>query len=68
LEQYGDRIAIGIDARDGIAKVSGWTEDSRIGAIELAQRLEQKGARLVIYTDIARDGVLVGRTWNRCTP
>ncbi len=60
LKQYGERIAIGIDARDGIAKVSGWTEDSRIGAIELARRLEQKGARLVIYTDIARDGVLVG--------
>jgi len=60
LQQYGDRIAIGIDAHDGIAKVSGWTEDSRIGAIDLARRLEQKGARLVIYTDIARDGVLVG--------
>jgi len=60
LKQYGDRIAIGIDARDGIAKVSGWTEDSQIGAIELARRLEQQGARLVIYTDIARDGVLVG--------
>jgi phosphoribosylformimino-5-aminoimidazole carboxamide ribotide isomerase len=60
LKRYGDRIAIGIDARDGIAKVSGWTEDSEIGAIELARRLEQQGARLVIYTDIARDGVLVG--------
>jgi phosphoribosylformimino-5-aminoimidazole carboxamide ribotide isomerase len=60
LKQYGDRIAIGIDARDGIARVSGWTEDSRIGAIDLARRLEQQGARLVIYTDIARDGVLVG--------
>jgi phosphoribosylformimino-5-aminoimidazole carboxamide ribotide isomerase len=53
-------VAIGIDARDGVAKVSGWTEDSQIGAVELAQRLEQDGARLVIYTDIARDGVLVG--------
>jgi phosphoribosylformimino-5-aminoimidazole carboxamide ribotide isomerase len=60
LEQYGNRIAVGIDARDGIAKVSGWTEDAQIGAIDLAQRLETLGARLVIYTDIARDGVLVG--------
>jgi phosphoribosylformimino-5-aminoimidazole carboxamide ribotide isomerase len=60
LEQYGNRIAVGIDARDGFAKVSGWTEDTHIGAIELAQRLEAMGARLVIYTDIARDGVLVG--------
>jgi phosphoribosylformimino-5-aminoimidazole carboxamide ribotide isomerase len=60
LKRYGDRIAIGIDARDGIARVSGWTETSQIGAIDLAQRLEQEGARLVIYTDISRDGVLVG--------
>lgn len=60
LKRYGDRIAIGIDARDGIAKVSGWTEDSKIGAIDLARSLEAEGAQLVIYTDIARDGVLVG--------
>lgn len=60
LERWGERIAVGIDARDGIAKVSGWTEDSRIGAIELARRLERQGARLVIYTDISRDGVLTG--------
>jgi phosphoribosylformimino-5-aminoimidazole carboxamide ribotide isomerase len=60
LETWKERIAIGIDARDGIAKVSGWTEDSKVGAIELAKRLEDQGARLVIYTDISRDGVLVG--------
>jgi len=60
LKRYGDRIAIGIDARDGIARVSGWTETSQIGAIDLARKLEQAGARLVIYTDISRDGVLVG--------
>jgi len=60
LKRWGDRIAIGIDARDGIAKVSGWTEDSKVGAIELARRLEGAGATRVIYTDISRDGVLVG--------
>ena len=60
LSRYPDRIAIGIDARDGLAKVSGWTEDSKIGAIALAQKLEDLGARLVIYTDISRDGVLEG--------
>jgi phosphoribosylformimino-5-aminoimidazole carboxamide ribotide isomerase len=60
LKRYGDRIAIGIDARDGVARVSGWTETSQIGAIDLARKLEQEGARLVIYTDISRDGVLVG--------
>jgi phosphoribosylformimino-5-aminoimidazole carboxamide ribotide isomerase len=60
LETWGDRIAIGIDARDGFAKISGWTEDSRIRAVDLAKRLEKDGAKLVIYTDISRDGVLVG--------
>jgi phosphoribosylformimino-5-aminoimidazole carboxamide ribotide isomerase len=60
LKTWGDRIAIGIDARDGIAKVSGWTTDSQIRAMDLARRLEGEGASLVIYTDIARDGVLVG--------
>jgi phosphoribosylformimino-5-aminoimidazole carboxamide ribotide isomerase len=60
LKRYPGRIAVGIDARDGIAKVSGWKEDSRVGAIDLARQLEALGAEIVIYTDIARDGVLVG--------
>ena len=60
LRSWGDRIAIGIDASAGIAKISGWTEDSQIQALELARRLEGEGATRVIYTDIARDGVLVG--------
>jgi phosphoribosylformimino-5-aminoimidazole carboxamide ribotide isomerase len=53
-------IAIGIDVLDGSVQVSGWTEDSHIRAISLARRLQDLGARLVIYTDISRDGVLEG--------
>jgi phosphoribosylformimino-5-aminoimidazole carboxamide ribotide isomerase len=60
LKTWGERIAIGIDARDGVAKVSGWTQDSDISALELARRLENDGASVVIFTDISRDGVLVG--------
>ena len=60
LKTWGERIAIGIDARDGVAKVSGWTQDSNISALELARRLENDGASVVIFTDISRDGVLVG--------
>ena len=60
LQERTHNIAIGIDARDGKVQVSGWTEDSNIGAIDLATRLEDLGAHLVIYTDIARDGVLTG--------
>src|SRR5262245_49717243 len=60
LSERPANIAVGIDARDGNVQVSGWTKDSRIGAIDLAKRLQDHGARLVIYTDIARDGVLEG--------
>ena len=60
MRRWKDRIAIGIDARDGIARISGWTEDSKVGAVDLARRLENDGAALVIYTDISRDGVLTG--------
>ena len=60
LKEREHHIAVGIDARDGSVQVSGWTEDSHIGAIELAQKLQGIGARVVVYTDISRDGVLEG--------
>jgi phosphoribosylformimino-5-aminoimidazole carboxamide ribotide isomerase len=60
LAERTHNIAIGIDARDGNVQVSGWTESSNIGAIELAKKLEGVGAHLVIYTDISRDGILTG--------
>jgi len=60
LKHYRDRVAIGIDARDGIVKVSGWTADSEVAAVDLARRLENLGATLVVHTDISRDGVLSG--------
>jgi phosphoribosylformimino-5-aminoimidazole carboxamide ribotide isomerase len=60
LRTRGERIAIGVDARDGVVRTAGWTLESSVGAVELARRLEACGARLVIYTDIARDGVMEG--------
>jgi phosphoribosylformimino-5-aminoimidazole carboxamide ribotide isomerase len=60
LSERPENVAVGIDARDGRVQVSGWTEDSRIGAIEFARSLQDLGARLIIYTDISRDGVLEG--------
>ena len=60
LSERTHNIAIGIDAREGNVQVSGWTQDSHIGAIEFAKTLQDLGARLIIYTDIARDGVLEG--------
>jgi len=60
IEERNTGVAVGIDARDGNVQVSGWTENSKIEAIDLAQRLQDLGARLVIYTDISRDGLLTG--------
>ena len=59
-ERYGERIAIGLDARDGRIAVRGWTEDSGVNAIELAQQLAELGALRFIHTDIARDGAMQG--------
>ena len=60
LEEHAGNIAIGIDARDGKVQVAGWTENSHIGAVELARKLQECGVDLIIYTDISRDGVLEG--------
>ena len=59
-ERYGDRIAVGLDARDGRVAVRGWTEDSGVDTIELAQRLANAGVRRFIHTDISRDGAMQG--------
>ena len=60
LKEQPHNIAVGIDALDGNVQVVGWTENSHIQAITLAKRLQELGARVVIYTDISRDGVLAG--------
>ena len=57
---YGDRIAVGIDAKDGIAAVDGWGISGGISAVDLAKELASYGLKTIIYTDIARDGTLSG--------
>lgn len=54
------RVAVAIDARDGLVATDGWTETSSNTALDLARRAEDAGAAAVIYTDIGRDGVLAG--------
>ena len=54
------RIAVGIDARGGRVAVEGWAETSTLSATELARRFEDAGVAAIIYTDIARDGMLQG--------
>lgn len=55
-----ERVAVSIDARDGLVAVRGWQETSAVSALDLASRLKLLGASRVIYTDIARDGMLTG--------
>jgi phosphoribosylformimino-5-aminoimidazole carboxamide ribotide isomerase len=58
--RHPGRIAVGIDARDGVVAVDGWAKSSQLTAIELGRRFEDAGVAAIIYTDIARDGVLKG--------
>ena len=58
--RFPGRIAVGIDARDGKVAVEGWAETSELTALEIARRFEDAGVAAIIYTDIARDGVLQG--------
>jgi len=58
--QFPGRVVVGIDAREGRVATQGWLEDSEISAAELAQRFEDAGVAAIIYTDIARDGMLTG--------
>ena len=57
---YGDRIIVGIDARNGKVSVSGWTSDSDIDYINMARECEKIGVKNVVFTDISRDGSLKG--------
>ncbi|MFY9599728.1 MAG: 1-(5-phosphoribosyl)-5-[(5-phosphoribosylamino)methylideneamino] imidazole-4-carboxamide isomerase, partial [Pseudolabrys sp.] len=57
---YPGRIAVGLDARDGKVAVEGWAENSQLSALEIARRFEDVGVAAIIYTDIARDGMLQG--------
>ncbi len=59
-QKFGERIVVGIDARDGLVAVRGWTASTSRKAIVLAQEMESIGARTIIFTDIKNDGTLGG--------
>ena len=59
-QKYGDRIAVGVDARDGFVAVSGWKELSAERGVDFCRRLRDAGVQTVIYTDISRDGAEQG--------
>lgn len=57
---YGDELAVGIDARDGLVQIRGWTETTKLRALDLARRASDLGVRTLIFTDTATDGMLRG--------
>ena len=59
-QKYGDKIAVGVDARDGYVAINGWKELSDETGIEFCRRLRDAGVKTVIYTDISRDGAEKG--------
>ncbi len=56
----GNRIAVGIDARDGFVAVKGWTEKTKVTAVDFARQVDQLGIQQVIFTDVSTDGMLTG--------
>ncbi|KQU55180.1 1-(5-phosphoribosyl)-5-[(5-phosphoribosylamino)methylideneamino] imidazole-4-carboxamide isomerase [Bosea sp. Leaf344] len=61
---FPGKVAVGIDARDGQVAVEGWAETSALAAADLGRRFEDAGVCAIIYTDIARDGMLQGINWD----
>lgn len=58
--KYGEKIAVGIDARNRMVSADGWLNDSKVDFIELSKRMEQMGVGCIIFTDISKDGTLAG--------
>lgn len=60
VARYGKKIAVSVDAKNGKPTIAGWTEDSDLDVTTLVKRLENAGVATIIYTDIAKDGMLSG--------
>lgn len=60
VKAFGDRIVVGIDAKNGMVCAEGWIDESEINYIELAKRMEQIGVSQIVFTDIDQDGTLAG--------
>ncbi|MGI6665414.1 MAG: 1-(5-phosphoribosyl)-5-[(5-phosphoribosylamino)methylideneamino]imidazole-4-carboxamide isomerase [Christensenellaceae bacterium] len=60
VKEYGDKIAVGIDAMQGMVRTAGWLEESDMHYLTLAQMMDDVGVKNIIYTDIQKDGMLAG--------
>ena len=60
LATFGDRIFVGVDARNGLVATEGWLETSKLPALDLVRQLADFGVQRIFYTDITQDGMLAG--------
>lgn len=60
FDEFGSTIVVGIDARNGVVALRGWQKMSDMTALDLAQRVAEMGGERIVYTDIARDGMMSG--------
>ncbi len=60
LSEFGEKLVAGIDAKNGMVRVSGWTEGSDLSALQVGRTVKRMGFSLIIYTDISKDGMLEG--------
>lgn len=60
VKEYGEKVAVGVDIKDGFVAIKGWTETSKLGCFDFCEKLEKIGVKTVICTDISKDGVMSG--------
>ncbi len=60
IDKFQERVVVSIDAKDGYVCVDGWTNSSEIKAVDFARKLEETGVKNIVYTDIAKDGTMIG--------
>ncbi len=60
VKEYGERIVVSIDAKEGLVAVNGWVNVSEVQSIDLVKDLEEIGVKTIVYTDIAKDGMMEG--------
>lgn len=60
ISKYGDKIAVGIDIRDGFVAIKGWTENSALNAMDFCAKMQDIGVKTIICTDISKDGAMQG--------
>lgn len=60
VEQYGSRVAVGIDAKNGMVSARGWLSDSQTDYLSLAEKMDLAGSGWIVFTDISKDGMMEG--------